>query len=92
MTETQAFQHLTDLLGHKGRLKIITAFENPDRDPRATRLRPSFFILHDVIRIEVKGQKARAFTEEGDSCGGRPLALLARLTEWAVEPPYAVGT
>lgn len=91
MTETQAFEQLTDLLGWKGKLKIITAFPDPDRDPSITPIRPSYFILHDVVRLKVNGMKVNAYSEEGDRCGGRPTALLARLTEWSREPKDAVG-
>lgn len=85
MTDGRAFELLAEYLGHKGKLKIITAFPNPERDLLCTPVRPSYFIQHDVVRIEARGEKAKAFSEEGDTCSGRPEALLARLTEWARE-------
>ena len=87
---------LTELLGYKGRLKIITSDPDPDRAPECTPLRPSYFILHDVVRIEgVRGRRTvKAYSEEGDECSGYPVPLLSRLTEWKMErkePVDAVG-
>ena len=78
---------LTDLLGYKGRLKIITSEVNPDRPKESTRFRPSYFIQHDVTKIEgVRGRGViKAYSEEGDHCSGYPAALLARLTEWKTD-------
>ena len=80
-----------DLLGWKGNLRIITAIPNPNRDPEATRLRPSFFVQHNVVKLEKRGQIVKAFSEEGDTCRGVPTALLARLTEWRRDVKDAVG-
>lgn len=82
MTEVQAFGQLMDLLGWKGNLKIITSAPNPDNDSSITSIQPSYFIQHDVIRLEKNGGLVKAFSEEGDTCRGIPTALLKRLTEW----------
>lgn len=78
---------LTDLLGYKGRLKIITSEVNPDRPEESTRFHPSYFILHNVVKIEgVTGRRTvKAYSEEGDHCSGYPAALLTRLTEWKTD-------
>ena len=92
ISERRAIELLTDLLAYKGRLKIITSEVNPDPPSEdVSPLRPSYFILHDVTKIEVKGNdRAIAYTEEGDYCSGHPTSLLVRLTEWKMEPD-AVG-
>ena len=93
ISERRAIELLTDLLAYKGKLKIITSEVNPDpADENVSPLRPSYFILHDVVRIEVRGNdRAIAHTEEGDYCEGHPTSLLKRLTEWKTEPVDALG-
>ena len=86
MTERRAIELLTDLLAYKGRLKIITSEVNPDRPDKSTRFHPSYFILHDVVKIEVKNDRCKAYSEEGDICSGYPASLLTRLTDWKREP------
>ena len=74
---------LTDLMAYKGKLKIITSEVNPDRPEGSTRFHPSYFIQHDVVKIEGTSRGTiKAYSEEGDHCSGYPVPLLARLTEW----------
>ena len=75
-------EYLTELLADKGRLKIITHLPNPNRPPGSTDLDPSYFNQVDVVRIDVKGDSAKAYAEDGTCCMGQPSSLLARLTEW----------
>lgn len=95
MKERDASNILVDLLGHKGRLKMITSEVDLSCcggngqgshslycHSSKTPLDPAYFIQHDIVRIEKdKESLLRAWTEEGDWCRGEPAALLARLTE-----------
>lgn len=89
LTYENTLKHLFELLGEKGRLKIITPNPNPDRDPRASRLRPSYFIHHNVVSIDVRNpMDITARSEEGDWCNGNSISVLGKLTEWEREPEF----
>ena len=78
-------------MAHKGKLKIITSEVNPDHPEGSTRFHPSYFVQHDVVKIEgVTGRATiKAYSEEGAHCSGYPAALLTRLTEWQEGPSLA---
>ena len=77
---------LTDLLGYKGKLKIVTSEVNPDRPDGSTCLRYSYFIQHDVVRIEgTRKGTIKAYSEEGDHCSGYPVGVLRSLTKWKTD-------
>ena len=76
-------EFLTDLLGYKGNLRIVTSEVNPDPPEGSTCLRYSYFIQHDVVRIEgTRKGTIKAISEEGDHCSGYPAAVLHSLTKW----------
>lgn len=94
LTQNQALEVLTELLGYKGKLRIVTSTPNPNRDPEANTLMPSYFIQHNVIKIEIASATAdpnrkelKAHTEEGDWTKGSPNALLYHLTKWETKEP-----
>lgn len=98
LTEPQAFEILTSMLGYKGTLKMITSELNPDRDPNIDSTVPSYFIQHDIVKLQVIPAQAdgdrmevKARTEEGDWARGSPKALLSILTKWeTLEPDKGV--
>lgn len=67
MTENQAYNALMSLLERKGYLKVPLN---------------NSYSYHDVIKIEKRKNYLRAYTEEGDLCDGKPIALLHRLTKY----------
>lgn len=96
LTQRQAFQTLTDLLGHKGKLKMVTA--EPDENSTTTdETVPSYWVLHNIVKLEVIPAQAdrnrmevKARTEEGDYLRGSPRALLSHLTKWNRGEPAKV--
>lgn len=93
MNEELALAQLAALQEVPGALRVITsehacgggpngedreacdAFEFSTKDPR-------HFVRHDVIGVELYDDgKVRAWTAEGDWCGGFPVPVLSRLLE-----------
>lgn len=88
LTETRAIELLTELMGHKGRLKIKTYVPDPDRNPNVSNIRPSYYIWENVIRMTVEPEKneATVYSEEGSWCKGYPTTILEVCTAWEREP------
>lgn len=96
LTQTQAFEILTDLLGYKGKLRMVTS--EPNKESITTdETVPSYWVQHNIVKLEVIPAQAnrdrmevRARTEEGDTMRGNPTSLLNILTKWDWKEPTKV--